>query len=132
MEKHTPTILVIEDEKALLKAWAEIFTREGFNVLTTSDPTKAINLAFRWKPDLLLVDLILSEAENLNLTKQFRENKWGQNTPIMFLSGLASHESEPNKKHVQDSYLEDNWNFDQVVREVKIKLKPTKINMAPV
>jgi DNA-binding response OmpR family regulator len=123
MNKSNPTILVVEDEKSLLKAWAEIFKREGFNVLTASDGSSALNLALRWRPDLLVVDLVMS----LELIKKLRESKWGEKVPVMFLSGwlgteISEHEAE-EKSQDQDHYFHDNWNFDQVVREVRNKLK---------
>jgi DNA-binding response OmpR family regulator len=127
MNKQTPTILVVEDEKSLLKAWVEIFKREGLNVLTAPDGQSALNLALKHRPDLLVVDLVLSNSDGLTLIKKLKENKWGQRVPVMFLSGWLSSSFFPevdNKNLSKDSYLHDNWSFEQVVKEVKNKLSP--------
>jgi CheY-like chemotaxis protein len=134
MHKDNPIILVVEDEKSLLKAWAEIFRREGLNVLTASYGQSALNLALRWHPDLLVVDLVMAHSDCLTLIKKLRENKWGQNVPVMFLSGwLASEIYEDGSAatfHHQDYYLDNNWSFSQVVGEVRNKLKLPQFNSA--
>src|SRR5579864_5112234 len=96
MSKYNPTILVVEDEKSLLKAWAELFTKEGLSVLTAPDGQSALSLALRWHPDLLVVDLVMPNSDGLTLVKKLRENKWGQKVPVMFLSGWLS--SEPPRE----------------------------------
>ena len=131
MNKHVSTILVVEDEKSLLKAWVEIFRREGFNVLTAQDSRSALSLVLKWHPDLLVVDLVLPNSDGLVLVKKLRENKWGQKVPVMFLSGwLGSELSTQDESRELDSYFHDNWNFDQVVLEVKNKLKFADYNTA--
>lgn len=135
MDNDTPTILVVEDEKSLLKAWAEIFKREGLHVLTAQNGQSALNLALRWHPDLLVVDLVMSNSDGLSLIKKLREDKWGESVPVMFLSGwLGSEppEEQPpaQNNHSANSYLNDNWNFSQVVAQVKNKLKLRKFSAA--
>ncbi len=131
MQQHTPTVLVVEDEKSLLKAWAEIFRREGLNVLTAADGANALNLALRWHPDLLVVDLVMPNSDGLTLIKRLRENKWGQTVPVMFLSSwLGSGLPDPKdskEEPLRDFYLHEDWNFEQVVLEVREKLKPSKL-----
>jgi|GEM_PF-2134948 two-component system OmpR family response regulator len=124
MQKHIPTVLVVENQKSLLKVWDEVFKKEGLNVLTAPDGPSALNAAFRWRPDLLIVDLIMS----LGLIKKLRENKWGQKVPVMFLSGWLDSESSEEAQTAaaeqsRDFYFHDNWNFDQIVDEVKNKLR---------
>ena len=132
MEKHIPTILVVEDEKSLLKAWAEIFKREGLHVLTAQNGENALGLALRWHPDLLVVHLVMSNSDGLVLIKKLREDKWGENVPVMFLSGWLGSDlpEEPPAKNNSsaNSYLNDNWNFSQVVQQVKNKLNINKFS----
>ena len=134
MSKHNPIILVVEDEHSLLKAWAEIFSREGLNVLMASDGKSALNLALKWHPDLLVVDLVMSHSGGLALIKKLRESKWGQDIPVMFLSGwLASDFPEEEYQKIstnKDYYLDNNWSFQQVVREVRNKLQLPQFNRA--
>ena len=120
MNKHVPTILVVEDEKSLLKAWVEVFRKEGFDVLTASDEAGAFNSALRWQPDLLLVDLVMS----VNLVKKLRETKWGQQVPVIFLSGwIGPDNSEKEDLAARDYYFHDHWDFEQIVSQVKDRIK---------
>lgn len=134
MNKHDPTILIVEDEKSLLKAWAEIFKKQGLSVLTASDGQNALDLALRLHPDLLVVDLVISQSDSLTLIKKLRENKWGQNVPVMFLSGWLASELYGNKQSKvyahEDYYLDNGWSFEQVVKEVRNKLKLQQVNEA--
>ncbi|MDR3643265.1 MAG: response regulator [Candidatus Doudnabacteria bacterium] len=126
MQKNLPTILVVEDEKSLLKAWVEAFRREGLNVLAANDADSALNLVLKFRPDLLLVDLVLSNADGFTLIKKIRENKHVESTPVMFLSGWIGSELEDHEEidpPQENYYMDNHWSFEQVISDVRNKLK---------
>jgi CheY-like chemotaxis protein len=53
-------ILVVDDADANLKLLEDLLAREGFTqVVSTSDPTKTIDLYHAFAPDLILLDLMM-------------------------------------------------------------------------
>ena len=126
MQNHKPQILIVEDEKSLLKAWVDRFRKEGLNVLTARDGTQALNLALSLHPDLVLVDLVMPSSDGLTLIKKLKEDKWGFGVPVMFLSGWLNPEQSDKSyedRTIKDDQLGNDWSLDQVVNKVKEKLK---------
>jgi len=124
MNKQRPTILIVEDEKSLLRAWVEIFRTEGFYVLTAEDGESALGAALKWRPDVILVDLVIPSSDGAVLIKKLREHKWGEQVPVMLLSAdllpdlveAGVETSSPISKKV---YFQNNWDFYSVVKQVK-------------
>lgn len=59
-EIHQAKILVVDDADANLRLLEELLAREGFTqVISTSDPTKTIDLYHAFAPDLILLDLMM-------------------------------------------------------------------------
>lgn len=66
----TETILLVEDEPAILKLSAMILRKQGYRVLTAAVPSQALTLAteFPEKIDLLLTDVIMPEMNGRELS----------------------------------------------------------------
>ena len=126
MSKKIPTVLVVEDEESLLKAWAEIFRKEGLDVLTALDAPSAFALAQKYYPDLLIVGLVMDSSDTIALIKKLRGSIWGKKIPVMFLSGSQSvdmvESTEANELPLKSFYFHNNWNFSQVLEAVRKRL----------
>ena len=57
-----PTILIVDDEPAVLLALEAVLTRDGYTVHTTSTPAQSLQLFDREQPDLVLLDINLGSA----------------------------------------------------------------------
>ena len=68
------TILIVEDEQALLKVYAERFSEEGFLVLKASNGQEGLDTALREKPDIILMDISIPDISGIELTKQICKN----------------------------------------------------------
>ena len=81
-------ILMIDDADANLKLLEALLTREGFTqMISTTEPQKAIELFNAFEPDLVLLDLMMPELDGyavLNLLQQhIAENEY---LPILILT----------------------------------------------
>ena len=87
------TILIVEDEPALLKAYVEQFTEEGFSVLSARNGQEGYDEALKEKPDILLLDILMPIMDGLTMMQNLRENEaWDKTTPIVFLTNLSTNE----------------------------------------
>lgn len=84
------TILVVEDEPALLKLATRVLKSQGYEVLPASSPSQALELASQWvgSLDLLLTDVIMPEMNGLELVKQLLARHPG--LKHMFMSGYTA------------------------------------------
>ena len=89
------TVLVIDDEEALLKAVKERLEMDGFCVLTAGSAEQALKMLPRFAPDLLVVDLRLPGMSGLDFCRAVRASEGPSRlTPILFLTTDRSEVSK--------------------------------------
>ncbi|WP_144418972.1 response regulator transcription factor [Bifidobacterium actinocoloniiforme] len=64
------TILVVEDEPTLATAIAQRVTAEGWTARVASDGASAVQAASQFKPDLVIMDIMLPVMDGLEATKR--------------------------------------------------------------
>lgn len=66
-----PTILIVEDNSAILDLFASVLKEAGFNVYTASSVEEALRIGLHHAVtlDLLLTDILLPNAANLQLKR---------------------------------------------------------------
>lgn len=68
-------ILIVDDADANLRLLEELLAREGFSqVISTSDPTKAIDLFIAFEPDLILLDLMMPILDGYSVLEQLSKH----------------------------------------------------------
>jgi DNA-binding response OmpR family regulator len=78
------TILVIEDDAAILKGLQDALTEEHFNVVTADNGANGYVKAKRENIDLIILDLMLPEKNGQEICRDLRHE--GINTPILMLT----------------------------------------------
>src|SRR5215471_16694137 len=76
-------VLVIDDEPEIWRAVRAGLVSAGFAAEWASTATEGIDLAARWHPDVLILDLSLPDQDGLEVCRQVRA--WSQ-VPIIVLS----------------------------------------------
>jgi DNA-binding response OmpR family regulator len=64
------TVLVVEDEPTLATAIAQRITAEGWTARVASDGASAVQAANQFKPDLIIMDIMLPVMDGLEATKR--------------------------------------------------------------
>jgi len=85
------TVLVIEDDAAILRGLADNLHHEGYEVLTATTGEAGYNLQKSRKPDLIILDLMLPRMSGLELCRKLRGE--GVQTPVLMLTA-RSEESD--------------------------------------
>jgi CheY-like chemotaxis protein len=78
-----------EDSICLLKS---ILGLKGFNVLPAADGQEAVDLAIRWRPDLILIDLKLPIVSGFTAIRRIKKLASLRDTPIIAVS-FSKHTS---------------------------------------
>ena len=117
-------ILIVEDEASLRSRLVSRFQQEeGFAVFESGDGIDALNVAFREKPDVILLDIILPGMHGLNVLKQIRNEGegWGKNVPILMLTNLSDSEivAQAAERGSFDFLVKEDWPLDDIVAKVK-------------
>jgi PAS domain S-box-containing protein len=83
------TVLIVEDENAVLVAAVRILNAQGYMVLGRSDPTHALDVLAdaATSVDILVTDVVMPRLAGLELARRAQELRPG--LPILFISGYA-------------------------------------------
>ncbi len=76
-------ILVVEDEKAIVKLLKYNLEKENFALSIASDGEEGLSLFKKVKPDLVILDLMLPKMNGIEVCKQIRRES---QTPIIMLT----------------------------------------------
>ncbi|RJQ36179.1 response regulator [Candidatus Parcubacteria bacterium] len=118
-------ILIVEDEAALLALLADTFGEEHFAVFTAKSGREGLRVAFRERPDLIILDLLMPDMDGLAMLAALRRDryKWGKYVPVIILSNLSNPETVAAGMRQADDYLiKADWSMADLVRKVKEKL----------
>lgn len=77
-------ILVVDDEPEILKVVSQWLSKKGYDVITTGDVRRALDLATAADFDLVLLDLIMPQSTGLNTITKIHERK--PKLPIVIMS----------------------------------------------
>src|SRR3989338_9819931 len=86
-------ILIVEDEKDIIKMLEYNLKKEGFRTISANDGEDAIDLAMREHPDIVLLDLMLPGIDGLEVCKSLKAEKKTKDIPIIMLTA-KSQESD--------------------------------------
>ncbi|EMI40726.1 sigma-54-dependent transcriptional regulator [Rhodopirellula sp. SWK7] len=85
------TLLVIDDEASILKAFERAFASEATSVLTAKNAADGEAAFIDVRPDVVVVDLSLPDASGLDCFKRLREID--SRVPVIFITGHGTVES---------------------------------------
>jgi PAS domain S-box-containing protein len=83
--RGSETVLLVEDEPAMLRVAAEMLTTLGYTVLTAASAAEAIGIAERRDIDLLVTDLVMPGTNGRELAERLLGMRPG--LPRVFISG---------------------------------------------
>ncbi|MDJ0834896.1 MAG: sigma-54 dependent transcriptional regulator [Acidobacteriota bacterium] len=122
----TNTILVIDDEKSMIKFFEVTLTREGYRVLTGGSVQEGLALIQGEDFDLLLSDIRLGDGQGLDLLAACKEKD--PDIPVIMMTAYASPETavEAMKLGAVD-YITKPFNVDEVRVVVRNNLRTRKL-----
>ena len=84
--QNAKTILVIDDDKTFLRLLKGNFNRQGVSVLTAVAGEQGIEMAIRYKPDLIILDVIMPGIKGVEVCNRLKEEHQTKEIPVIFLT----------------------------------------------
>ncbi len=85
-------ILIVEDEEILGKVLEEKFVFEKFETELVKDGALAFSVAKKFKPDAILLDIILPNVDGLEVLAAYKADDDLSLVPVIMLSNLDADE----------------------------------------
>ena len=78
------TVLIVEDDAAMLRGLKDNFAYAGYTVLTADDGEKGLDTALDAKPDLIILDIMLPKINGYEICRLLRNEQLDM--PILMLT----------------------------------------------
>ena len=113
MTKNGASILVVDDEREIVRALQRALKAHGYNVLTASSGEDAVETIAKLRPDLLLLDLLLPGMSGLEVCRRVRT---ASNVPIIVLSVKNSERDKVEALDLgADDYVAKPFGIDEKI-----------------
>lgn len=89
-------LLIIEDDEKFLRILSELASEKGYKVLMEKNGEKAIELAIKYKPDAILLDIGLPDISGWKVIDKLNEREDTKNIPVHVISGREDEDSYNN------------------------------------
>ena len=117
-------ILVVDDEKLLVKGIRFNLENDGYDVITGSDGMEAVELAGSENPDLIVLDLMMPRLDGLEACGKIREFS---DVPIIMLTAKADDMDKlMGFEHGADDYLTKPLNILELKARIKALLRRSR------
>jgi len=114
-------ILIVDDEKIILKAYSRELERMGYEVYRAMNGQEAIEIAQREKPDIVFTDLIMPGMNGVEVCKKIKEMH--PETEVVLVSGYPEEVVEHQMNFVgaggREEWLRKPLGPDELPRTVK-------------
>jgi len=86
-------ILLVEDDDILSTLYQTALEASGLTVLTAKNGKEGIQIACAKHPDLIVADLLMPKMDGITMMSKIREDEWGSQAKVIFLTNLTDPES---------------------------------------
>lgn len=119
--KTATRVLVVDDEQGILDFIELGLTYEGFEVETTNNGSKGLELALQNRPDLIVLDVMLPGIDGMELCRRLRAF---DDVPIIMLTAKDEVSDRIQGLNLgADDYLTKPFSFQELVARVRAVLR---------
>jgi two-component system KDP operon response regulator KdpE len=121
MSKQGASILVVDDEKEIVRALQRGLAAYGYTVLIANSGEDALKAVHRHHPDVMLLDLVLPDMSGLEVCRRIRAES---NLPIIVLSVKdAEYDKIEALDLGADDYVPKPFGMDEVLARIRVALR---------
>ena len=112
-------ILIVEDEPGVAVAIQYLMQQQGYNVLVAERGEDALDLIYKYKPDLILLDIMLPGISGWEVCEIIRLNPDYRNVKIVFLTARSTEvEIARGLALGADAYITKPFSNDKLITRV--------------
>ena len=128
--KRHYTIVLVDDDKLILNTLKKQFDTWGTQILSAATPQEAKELLKKVTPDLVLLDLLLTEADgSTGILDYMQSQERLQTVPVIALTNLDKPELRDmllKQGRIKEYLIKGNLSLDDLHKKVWSYLEPEK------
>lgn len=82
-------VLIVDDDQFLLDMYALKFRESGFDVEVAENGKKAIQKADEFKPDVMLLDVVMPAVDGFEVLSEIKQKKLAPGSKVIMLTNLG-------------------------------------------
>jgi signal transduction histidine kinase len=126
-----PTILIIDDEPALLMGLAATIRRHGYSVITAADGKEGLQKARDSRPDLILSDVMMPPPNGFELRRLMSLDPDLASTPFIFLTARSNVEDRVSgMREGADDYITKPFSTQELMARIEAVFRRVKTEQA--
>jgi CheY-like chemotaxis protein len=118
-------VLVVDDNDAILKSVSLLLKSRGFDVITNNGNGDLARFVFKHKPDVILLDYLLSGKNGADVVRQFKKNEATAHIPIIAVSAHPSAHLQMAQEGVY-AFIQKPFDSGTIISKIEqiLKLQP--------
>src|SRR5260370_39949046 len=88
------TVMIVEDNELNMKLFHDLLEAHGYAPVGTRNGVEALELARKYRPDLILMDIQLPEVSGLEVTKRLKADQDLRHIPLVAATAFAMKRDE--------------------------------------
>ena len=122
------SVLIVDDERPLLRALAMNLTARGFDVTEADTGTRALTAVAARQPDVIVLDLGLPDVSGVDVIRAIREYS---TTPIIVLSARTGSSDKVEALDLgADDYVTKPFSIDELLARVRAATRRASVHDA--
>lgn len=117
------TILVVEDNHAILDVITLILESEAFNVIGLNKGTDFINHVGDVKPNVIIMDIMLPDVDGRILLKDLRNDPTLAHIPVLMISARYNSNNYILDDVAANDFMAKPFNIDELMDKIYALLK---------
>ncbi len=114
-------ILVIDDEEPTVQLIGMLLERRGFEVIKAYRAEEGLRKAYRFQPDLVLLDIMMPDMDGWEVCKRLREMS---DVPVIFLTARGDVKDVVRGLEMgADDYIVKPYENDELVARIRAHLR---------
>jgi two-component system phosphate regulon response regulator PhoB len=93
-------IAIVEDDQAIAQMYRFKFEAEGYDVEMAENGRLGLALAEEFRPDMILLDLMMPEMPGEEMLAALRKKPWGKHIKVIILTNRGEQEMPPEIKEL--------------------------------
>ncbi|WP_280234761.1 response regulator transcription factor [Nocardia cyriacigeorgica] len=115
-------VLVVDDEPMIVELLAVSLRFQGFEVATAADGAQALDVARTFRPQALIVDVMMPGMDGFGLLTRLRAD--GIDAPVLFLTARDDvHDKVTGLTLGADDYVTKPFSLEEVVARLRVVLR---------
>jgi len=111
-------ILILDDDLDLLTVIKSLLRKRDFEVLAYTDWQKAWEAVKTYKPNLILLDVFLTDIDGLDVCKKLKSSYFTRNIPVIMLSSYPNIAETAIYEFGADDFLAKPFEVNEMVKKI--------------